>query len=187
MTGPTPPTPLTDVRVLEISDRIAGSYCGKLFRDAGATVVKVEPAAGDPLRGYFEVQRQWGSRFDFGRGSLQFVKRMLLHGGPLVSPMTLVIVAAGVVLFALLLADRAPLPLVVHAGVLLLIAVGGSGFFESKPRFLLPAFPLLIPLARALVRTARARPRHATVVVGALAGLSFVYGAYLVVLGGRPL
>jgi crotonobetainyl-CoA:carnitine CoA-transferase CaiB-like acyl-CoA transferase len=49
MTGP---TPLTELRVLEISDRIAGSYCGKLFRDAGATVVKVEPESGDPLRRY---------------------------------------------------------------------------------------------------------------------------------------
>jgi hypothetical protein len=101
--------------------------------------------------------------------------------------MTLVIVAAGVLLFALLLADRAPLPLLVHSGVLLLIAVGGSGFFESKPRFLLPAFPLLIPFARARVRTARARPWHATVVVGALAGLSFGYGAYLVVIAHTPL
>jgi len=35
---------------VEISDRIAGAYCGKLFVDAGADVVKVEPAAGDPLR-----------------------------------------------------------------------------------------------------------------------------------------
>ena len=35
---------------MEISDRIAGAYCGKLFVDAGADVVKVEPAAGDPLR-----------------------------------------------------------------------------------------------------------------------------------------
>lgn len=52
MTGPTAYTPLADVRVLEISDRIAGAYCGKLFRDAGATVVKVEPASGDPLRRY---------------------------------------------------------------------------------------------------------------------------------------
>jgi crotonobetainyl-CoA:carnitine CoA-transferase CaiB-like acyl-CoA transferase len=52
VTGPTPRTPLTDVRVLEISDRIAGAYCGKLFRDAGATVVKVEPESGDPLRRY---------------------------------------------------------------------------------------------------------------------------------------
>jgi crotonobetainyl-CoA:carnitine CoA-transferase CaiB-like acyl-CoA transferase len=44
------PTPLSDLRVVEISDRIAGAYCGKLFVDAGAEVVKVEPAAGDPLR-----------------------------------------------------------------------------------------------------------------------------------------
>ncbi|MHC3471616.1 hypothetical protein ACYF6T_23375 [Streptomyces sp. 7R007] len=143
--------------------------------------------AGDPLRGYFAVQRRWGSRFDFGRGSLRFVRHLLLHGDRFVFPMTMVIVAAAVVLYALLLVDRAPLPLLVYAGVLLLVALGGSGFFESKPRFLLPAFPLLLPLARALVRTARARPWHATVVVGALAGLSFAYGAYLVVLAHTPL
>ncbi|RDH78526.1 CoA transferase [Mycolicibacterium moriokaense] len=43
-------TPLGDLRVVEVSDRIAGSYCGKLLVDAGAEVVKVEPADGDPLR-----------------------------------------------------------------------------------------------------------------------------------------
>ncbi len=44
------PTPLDDLRVVEISDRIAGAYCGKLFVDAGADVVKVEPTGGDPFR-----------------------------------------------------------------------------------------------------------------------------------------
>ncbi len=44
------PTPLDDVRVVEISDRIAGSYCGKLLVDAGAAVRKIEPPQGDPLR-----------------------------------------------------------------------------------------------------------------------------------------
>src|SRR3977135_3394416 len=44
------PTPLVDLSVVEISDRIAGAYCGKLFVDAGAEVVKVEPVSGDPLR-----------------------------------------------------------------------------------------------------------------------------------------
>ncbi len=42
--------PLEDLRILEISDRIAGGYCGKLLVDAGADVLKVEPAEGDPLR-----------------------------------------------------------------------------------------------------------------------------------------
>ncbi|MEW2163498.1 glycosyltransferase family 39 protein [Streptomyces sp. NPDC007084] len=142
---------------------------------------------GDPLGGYFAVQRRWGSRFDLGAGALHFVRHLLTHGGRFVFPMTLVIVAAAVLLYALLLADRAPLPLLVHSGVLLLVALGGSGFFASKPRFLLPAFPLLLPLASALVRTARARPWHATLVVGALAGLSFAYGAYLVVVAHTPL
>jgi hypothetical protein len=153
----------------------------------GAYVLWVGRREGDPLGGYFAVQRLWGSTFDLGHGSLLFIKHLLLHGDRFVFPMTMVIVAAGVLLYALLLVDRAPLPLVVYTGVLLLITLGGSGFFESKPRFLLPAFPLLLPLARALVRTARARPWHATVVVGALSGLSFSYGAYLVVIAHTPL
>ncbi|OBB01182.1 acyl-CoA transferase [Mycobacteriaceae bacterium 1482268.1] len=45
-------TPLSDLRVVEVSDRIAGNYCGKLLVDAGAEVVKVEPAEGDALRRY---------------------------------------------------------------------------------------------------------------------------------------
>src|SRR5258708_22615031 len=42
--------PFAGLRVLEISAGIAGSYCGKMFADAGADVVKVEPAEGDPMR-----------------------------------------------------------------------------------------------------------------------------------------
>jgi crotonobetainyl-CoA:carnitine CoA-transferase CaiB-like acyl-CoA transferase len=46
------PTPLHDLRVVEISDRIAGGYCGKLLLDAGAQVHKIEPPQGDWLRQY---------------------------------------------------------------------------------------------------------------------------------------
>src|SRR5271154_117499 len=46
------PTPLHQLRVVEISDRIAGSYCGKLLLDAGAQVHKIEPPQGDSLRRY---------------------------------------------------------------------------------------------------------------------------------------
>ncbi|HEU4360042.1 MAG TPA: CoA transferase [Mycobacterium sp.] len=45
-------TPLDSLRVIEISDRIAGSYCGKLLVDAGAEVRKIEPPQGDSLRRY---------------------------------------------------------------------------------------------------------------------------------------
>lgn len=153
----------------------------------GGFVLWVGVRTGDPLGGYFTVQRRWGSRFDFGVGALRFARHHVLHGGRFVYPMAMLVVGVSVVLFALLVLDRAPLVLVVYSGVLLLIALGGSGFFECKPRFLLPAFPLLLPVARALVRTARARPWHATVVAGALAGLSFTYGAFLVVINHSPL
>ncbi len=44
------PGPLRDIRVVEVSTGIAGGYAAKLFADAGADVVKVEPPEGDPLR-----------------------------------------------------------------------------------------------------------------------------------------
>ncbi|QHA09775.1 hypothetical protein GQF42_23845 [Streptomyces broussonetiae] len=152
-----------------------------------AYVLWVGRREGDLLGGYFEVQRQWGSTFDFGRGSVHFVHLMLAHGSRFVFPMALLTVTAGAVLYVLLLLDRAPLPLLVYSGVLLLIALGGSGFFECKPRFLLPAFPLLLPLAHVLVRTARTRPWHTTVLVATLAGFSYLYGAYLLVYAATPL
>ncbi len=42
--------PLSGIRVLELSSDIAGPYCGKLFADAGAEVVKLEAPGGDPMR-----------------------------------------------------------------------------------------------------------------------------------------
>ncbi len=41
---------LSDVVVVDLSREPAGTYCGKVFADLGADVVKVEPPEGDPLR-----------------------------------------------------------------------------------------------------------------------------------------
>ncbi len=52
----TPPRtgPLTDLRVIELGQLIAGPFCGQIFADMGADVIKVEPPGqGDPLR-------EWG-------------------------------------------------------------------------------------------------------------------------------
>ncbi|MBA4340429.1 MAG: formyl-CoA transferase [Hyphomonas sp.] len=55
MTSPPPRTgPLTDLRVIELGQLIAGPFCGQIFADMGADVIKVEPPGqGDPLR-------EWG-------------------------------------------------------------------------------------------------------------------------------
>jgi len=41
---------LRELRVVDFTSRIAGPYCTKLFADAGAEVIKIEPASGDPMR-----------------------------------------------------------------------------------------------------------------------------------------
>ncbi len=130
---------------------------------------------GDP-KGYFKVQARWGSRFDFGYSALHFAKNLVDRPAYFTFYVAAFIVAVFVILFALCITDRIPLPLLAYCAVLLLIGIGGAGFFECKPRFLMPAFPLLLPAAVAL---ARARPRTATVAVVALAGFSFFYGTYL--------
>ena len=55
------PHPLTGVRVVEIGDRIASAYAGKLLRDAGADVVTLEPPGGSALR-------RTGAFFDYLSG-----------------------------------------------------------------------------------------------------------------------
>ena len=68
------PSPLTDVRVLDLSSRLAGAYATKLLADAGADVVTVETSDGHPLR-------QWtagGSPLPAGEDGALF---RWLHGG----------------------------------------------------------------------------------------------------------
>ncbi|MFE0042554.1 hypothetical protein [Streptomyces albireticuli] len=140
--------------------------------------------SGGGLFGYFEVQRLWGSRFDFGVNALGFIRHLITGRDSMAYYMTMAVIGVALVCLVLLLLDRPPAALFVYALVLAVIAVGGSSYFASKPRFLLPAFPLLLPAAVAM---ARARPRTVVVTVGALAGLSFFYGTYLLTVARMPM
>ncbi|WKX71259.1 hypothetical protein [Streptomyces sp. XD-27] len=140
---------------------------------------------GDPL-GYFAVQADWGSRFDLGRDTLRSVRHVLLGDDVLAVYMVPAVLGAALVSLVLLVLDRPPLALLVYTLVLVAITLGGGGahYFASKPRFLLPAFPLLLPAALAM---ARARQRTAVVAAGALAGLSCLYGTYLLTVAPLPM
>jgi hypothetical protein len=157
-------------------------WAGALLAPLGWTgyLLWVGHRTGDLLHGYFQVQSAWESRFDFGAGTLHFLWSLPLYDGGVVYPVALVTVAAGILAFCLLCLDRAPLALVIYTAALLLPVVAVSGPFESKPRFLLPAFPLLIPPARALARAWRTRPTRSLAVGAVLTAVSLCYGAYLV-------
>ena len=60
--GPLPG--LDGLRVLDLSDDIAGAYCAKLLADAGAGVVKIEPPEGHGLR-------RWSASGSVGGGGDQ--------------------------------------------------------------------------------------------------------------------
>jgi crotonobetainyl-CoA:carnitine CoA-transferase CaiB-like acyl-CoA transferase len=90
--GDVVPTPIDDLRVVEIADRIAGAYCGKLLVDAGADVVKVEPATGDPLRRFTAtgavpssgVDAPLFSYLNAGKRSVTSLSEQLLAGADIV-------------------------------------------------------------------------------------------------------
>jgi hypothetical protein len=72
--------------------------------------------------------------------------------------------------------DRQPLPLLIFSGLLLFQAIGSVSYFHSRARFLLPAFPLLLPIALGLARTPTSR---AVAILTLFAVVSAYFGAYL--------
>ncbi|WP_442812006.1 mannosyltransferase family protein [Streptomyces sp. NBC_01803] len=137
---------------------------------------------GDSL-GYLETQEQWGNGFDGGRAFAAFVRDRLTGSAPLAG----VALCAGLALLGwlcvLCVRMRLPLPLLVYGGAMVALALCGAGYFGSKPRLLLPAFPLLLPAAVALART---RPVVAAFTVGGAALGAALYGAVWLTGSGPP-
>ena len=133
--------------------------------------------------GYFEVASGWGNGFDGGVAFAGWIWHLLT--GP--TPLAGVGVLAGLAVLAALLwlsfAQRQPLPLLVFSVVLVFLAVATSGYFGSKPRYLLPAFPLLLPAAQWLARRA---PWLTSTLLTGLAVLAAAYGAIWLLGPGPP-
>ncbi|MCQ8192796.1 hypothetical protein [Streptomyces rugosispiralis] len=134
-------------------------------------------------RGYLDVQDDWGTYLDLGASGFRSARSLIMGDGYLSHYMALVVIGAALISLVGFVLRPPPLPLVVYTLALVFIALASAHYFASKPRFLLPAFPLLIPAALAM---ARARPRTAVLVGGALAGLSCLYGTYLLTMATSP-
>ncbi|MBK3533911.1 mannosyltransferase family protein [Streptomyces rubiginosohelvolus] len=144
-----------------------------------AYVVFVAVREGSPVA-YFDVQAQWGNNIDGGRALAAFI-------AGLPWPAALGLCAAlGLLgwLVVLCVRQRQPLPVLVYAITIVVISLIGAGYFGSRPRLMMPAFPLLLPPAVALLRL-RTTGRTAAV-LAALACASAAYGAWTLLGAGPP-
>lgn len=127
--------------------------------------------------GYFAVQKLWHNEWDGGVTTLRTVRDLLSVQRPqLFLIMVTATLLASAALYVLSVGDRQPLPLLVFTGLLLLIVLGSKGVYFPRARFLLPGFPLLLPLAAAL---ARARTHVAVTVMVAAAVTSAAFGGHM--------
>ena len=129
--------------------------------------------------GWFHIQRTaWSSRTDDGSWVLQYFLSTLKPDVLLGDLVVTVLLATGLVLLVVLVLQRAPAPLISYAVAAYALTVTTAAYYFTKGRLLLPAFPLLLPLAVPLARAGRGT---LAVVLPALALASGWYGAYLLI------
>ncbi len=130
---------------------------------------------GSPT-GWFAIQRTgWGTRFDGGASLAAFVRRTLAGGHEAYDLAVLLTLLGSVVLLVVAVRMRLPWPLLVYATAVLLTVWASDGQIHSRIRLLMPAFPLLVPVA---VGLARRRTGTAVAVVVAAALGSAWFGGY---------
>ncbi|MFF5576280.1 hypothetical protein [Streptomyces luteogriseus] len=159
---------------------------GMVLAPLGAVgyVLWVGQHTGKGPLGYLDVQAGWRNGFDGGWAFARFVAEKFTSFPAALAGAGLIVGVASVVwLYVTGVRQRQPLPLLVYTGVVTVLALCASSYFGSKPRLLLPAFPLLLPLAQAL---AKARMRRSAAVLGAVAVASAVYGAFWLNGSGPP-
>ncbi|MBW5422359.1 hypothetical protein GKQ77_12420 [Streptomyces sp. BG9H] len=151
---------------------------------AAAYVLWVGHRTGGGLFGYLDVQAGWGNGFDFGYAFARFIgEKFTSVPGALAGIGLIVGVALVVRLYVVGVRQGQPLPLLVYSGIVVALALCAAGYFGSKPRLLMPAFPLLLPLAVAL---ARLRTSRSALVLGGVAVVGAVYGAFWLHGSGPP-
>jgi hypothetical protein len=151
---------------------------------AAAYVLWVGHRTGNGPLGYLDVQAGWRNGFDGGYAFARFVADKFTSFPSALAGVGL-IVGVGLVawLYVTCVRQGQPLPLLVYSGVVTALALCASSYFGSKPRLLMPAFPLLLPLALAL---ARSRTRRSAGVLVVIATASALYGAFWLNGSGPP-
>lgn len=135
------------------------------------------------VTGYFEVQAQWNKSLDLGQAAARQIWAMLNGPLPWVGALVLLAYLLVLALFAWSAVRFPVAALVAYSAGNVYLALFGTGYFNSRPRLLVPAFVLLLPFA---VGLARARRWVLLAVLGVLTLGSAVYGGYMLVVGQAP-
>jgi hypothetical protein len=132
--------------------------------------------------GYFRLQSgAWAHEWDFGRQTLDVLTSVPVgHSDYLFAWPFADMIGVGVVLLALLLLPllirvRLPAVLIVHTLLTLVLVLGSQQIFGNVSRYLLPLFPLFIPVALALRRLG---PAYQFTLLGVAALASGSYAGY---------
>jgi Mannosyltransferase (PIG-V) len=134
------------------------------------------------LDGWFWIESHtFHMAFDWGTSTLQVLKGDFLDGPSVPEILVGLAVIAGALLMVWSLTERIPIYLHVYTVVVVVVAlVTSANWIGSKPRFILPAILLALPVARLLapVRTSVLVP-----LFGVLTAMSTWFGLYLIVIG----
>jgi hypothetical protein len=135
------------------------------------------------LSGFGWVEKNAHNSFDFGKGIIMAAEKAILEPTGW-TVLTLLVLAAAVTLTACSLVERIPVYLHAYTLVVVILALApGPNYLGSKPRFLLPAMLLGLPLARLLARA----PIWVLIpVIAVFAAASTWFGLYLMTVGWAP-
>ncbi|MFF4044237.1 mannosyltransferase family protein [Streptomyces sp. NPDC001816] len=159
---------------------------GMLLAPLGAAgyVLWVGHHTGKGPLGYLDVQAGWRNGFDGGYAFARFVVDKFTSFPSALAGAGLIIgVALLIWLYVTGVRQGQPVTLLVYTGVVLALALCASSYFGSKPRLLMPAFPVLFPPARAL---ARLRTSRSALVTAGVAVVTAAYGAFWLNGSGPP-
>ena len=134
--------------------------------------------------GFIGLEKSGHDSFDWAQGVFLAVKDVLFGHPSAPEVMTLVVIAAAVVLTICTLTEKFPWCVHVYTLVIVVVALGvGPQYLGSKPRFLLPAFLLSVPVARLLA------PLPAWLlglVIGVLGAASVWFTLFMMTAGAPP-
>ncbi|MFI6984701.1 mannosyltransferase family protein [Embleya sp. NPDC050154] len=114
--------------------------------------------AGRPDGWIWIQDKAFNLRMDWGISTVQWMSKYLTHlGRPIYVVCTFVIILSVALMIWSFRDRRIPLPVHVYGAVVMFLALTTSNgwFFHSKPRFMLPAFTIALPLARLMAKWPR--------------------------------